>query len=507
MIATSEEMRKMDQRAVEEYQIPMHQLMKQAADAFFEALIDHYGRQACYGIFCGSGNNGGDGYALALRMKKEGVSFYLCALQPPHSESARYYAAMLTEIGDECMFDETRYMHVLDRSDILIDAIFGTGLNRPPQGNDAQVIQALNHSRKPIVSMDVPSGISEQVFDPERSIHAQLTITFECVKKSLLPYSRRSCCGKIKAVSIGMPKPLRQCEDQTIILDPRQAGAYLPLRKAQSHKGTYGRVLVIGGSKSMSGALVMCTSALLRSGAGLVTCMLPSCIHPIVAAQLQEAMFQVMKDDGSQFDIRFFCSIEDLRKYDLIIVGNGMGRGAATKKIVEDVLASEVSCILDGDAIYEAGTQDLLSLHRTADVVVTPHLKELSYLLGKPLDELREEPWIAAQSWLKEHPFVTIVAKDDITWILQQDQQALNIIGNHGLAKGGSGDVLCGMIAGLYAQSKDAFASACAAVFAHAFTADQLADTMDPMSMLPSDLIAQLPTTYKQLRKEAQRKV
>ena len=210
-----------------------------------------------------------------------------------------------------------------------------------------------------------------------------------------------------------------------------------------------------------------------------------------------------MPDDGNQFASEYFCSLDDLKAYDLIVVGNGMGRGNETKRIVERVLASDVPCILDGDAIYEAGKHDLLDIKRTAQVIVTPHLKELSYLLKQSLDELREEPWVAAASWLNQHPFVTAVIKDDITWILHQKEKALNIIGNNGLAKGGSGDVLCGMIAGIYAQSKNAFASACAGVYAHAFSADQLIQTMDPMGMLPSDLIDQLPKTYRALRSRA----
>lgn len=502
MIATSEEMKNMDQRAVEEYGITMRQLMKQAADALFETLYAQYGTRPNYVIFCGSGNNGGDGYALALRMIENNMHVQICALCSPNSECANYYAQQVLERGEKIL-DGTYWKQAIQDGDILIDALLGTGLNRVPQGEYARVIQALNASGKTIVAVDVPSGLGEQSFSYEHTVHANQTITFECIKKGMLPYSRRLCCGEILLVSIGIPSKARQCRDRSIVLDARLVGELLPKRKAQSHKSSYGRVLVIGGSKQMSGALVLCTKALLRSGAGLVTCMLPSCIHMIVAAQLKEAMFRVMPDDGNQFVSEYFCSIDDLRAYDLIVIGNGMGRGNETKKIVERVLASDVPCILDGDAIYEAGKHDLLDINRTAQVIITPHLKELSYLLKQSFDQLREEPWLAAEDWLKEHPFVTAVIKDDITWVLHQEERALNIIGNNGLAKGGSGDVLCGVIAGFYAQSRNAFDSACAGVYAHAFSADQLIQVMDPMGMLPSDLIEQLPKTYQELRRKA----
>ena len=178
-----------------------------------------------------------------------------------------------------------------------------------------------------------------------------------------------------------------------------------------------------------------------------------------------------------------------------------MGKGENTRLIVAQVLASEVPCILDGDALYEAGTHDLLPQSRLHDVILTPHPKELSVLCKEPLSSLREHPWQSVQKLSERYPYVTIAAKDDVTWVVGKGQRALNIGGSDGLAKGGSGDVLCGMIAGLYAQGRDAFAAVCAAVFTHAYSAQRLAQRMDTMSMLPSDLIAELPNAYAQIRR------
>ena len=238
MIATSEEMKNMDQRAVEEYGITMRQLMKQAADALFETLYAQDGTRPYYVIFSGSANNGGYGYALALRMIENNMHVQICALCSPNSECANYYAQRVLERGEKIL-DGTYWKQAIQDGDILIDALLGTGLNRVPQGEYARVIQALNASGKTIVAVDVPSGLGEQNFSYEHTVHANQTITFECIKKSMLPYSRRLCCGEILLVSIGIPSKARQCRDQSIVLDARLVGELLPKRKAQSHKGSW----------------------------------------------------------------------------------------------------------------------------------------------------------------------------------------------------------------------------------------------------------------------------
>ena len=154
----------------------------------------------------------------------------------------------------------------------------------------------------------------------------------------------------------------------------------------------------------MSGAVVLCARALLRSGAGMVTCMIPQCIHEIVASQLQEAMFKPISDDGTQMVITGFAEISELETYDLIVAGNGMGRGPNTLRIVERILQSSVPCILDGDALYEAGKKHLFPAQRSSAVIVTPHLKELEYLTSIPLQQLQAAPWTGARRLLSQYP-------------------------------------------------------------------------------------------------------
>lgn len=500
MIASSEEMRRMDARMVSERHIGMEQLVKQAGDALYDVLMRTYGANKCYAIFCGSGNNGADGMALALRMQSEGVTFVLCAPLAPLSDCARVYADRLTQA--KVLIRQSLDAREIERCDVLVDALFGTGINRPIEGVCADLIDLMNAGGKPIVAVDIPSGLDgDGALAMGKVVRASHTVSFACVKWGMLAYARRCCCGRIECVDIGIPKALIQGRDQTLLLETKTVQAMLPKRYAQSHKGSYGRVLVIGGSTHMSGALVLCVRAVLRSGVGLVTCALPNGIHTIVASQIQEAMYRPLPQDHGQICARAFAENIRLEEYDLIVVGNGMGKGENTRSIVAQVLASEVPCILDGDALYEAGTHDLLPQSRLHDVILTPHPKELSILCKEPLSSLREHPWQSVQKLSERYPYVTIAAKDDVTWVLGKGQRALNIGGSDGLAKGGSGDVLCGMIAGLYAQWRDAFAAVCAAVFTHAYSAQRLAQRMDTMSMLPSDLIAELPNAYAQIRR------
>ena len=501
MIATNEEMRRMDQRMAEEAHVSVRQLMMQAAKALLERLRALYSDSCRYGIFCGSGNNGGDGFALALLLKDLQLPFVICAVDGKRSPAAAYYAEQLQREGPN-IYDLTAAEEVIGACDVIIDALFGTGLNRELSGIYAQVVSQINRSKKTIVAVDIPSGMDgNAALNSEVCVCADRTITFECLKKGMLSFEQRKKCGKIDVVSIGILPQYRQCSDPTLVLTKDHVRTMLPRRYVHSHKGTYGKVLIVGGSRHMSGAVVLCARALLRSGAGMVTCMIPQCIHDIVASQLQEAMFKPISDDGTQMVITGFAESSELETYDLIVAGNGMGRGPNTLRIVERILQSSVPCILDGDALYEAGKKHLFPAQRSSAVIVTPHLKELEYLTSIPLQQLQAAPWTGARRLLSQYPYLCVVAKDDLTWIFYQEKQALNIIGNNGLAKGGSGDVLCGMTAGLFAQSKDPFSAACAAVYAHASCADLLIQRMDPMGMLPSDLIEQLPGVYVMLRK------
>lgn len=501
--ATAAEMRAMDQRAVHAHGISETELMQRAAQAMLDALCAHYGRTCRYGIFCGCGNNGGDGYALGELMADAGMSLTICARDGQLSPGAAVYAERAAEKGVRiARMDQAD--EVIADSDVLVDALFGTGISREMSGADAALADRLNESGKPVAAVDIPSGMhADGEWMSAHTVKAELTVTFVCLKEAMLKLPQREWCGKIEVRPIGMPPAAVQCADTAIVLDDERVRAMLPRRMPHSHKGTYGRVLLIAGSLNMSGAPRLCAQAILRAGAGLLTCMIPAGIHDIVASAIPEAMYRPLAmDENGQIAVSALPQPEQLRGFDLIVIGNGMGRGSSTRAAVQLVLDSGVPCILDGDALYEAGMHGLLPTHRDSALIVTPHLRELEYLSGIPLSQISRDPRQCALTLAQRYPYLCVAAKDDFTWIVQESRQAVNITGNDGLAKGGSGDVLCGIIAGLYAQGRQAFESACAGVYLHAAAARHLAGHCDTMSILPHELSECLGSVCASLRRQ-----
>ncbi|MEE0774363.1 MAG: NAD(P)H-hydrate epimerase, partial [Merdibacter sp.] len=353
--ATAAEMRAMDQRAVHAHGISETELMQRAAQAMLDALCAHYGRTCRYGIFCGCGNNGGDGYALGELMADAGISLTICARDGQLSPGAAVYAERAAEKGVRIAgMDQAD--EVIADSDVLVDALFGTGISREMSGADAALADRLNESGKPVAAVDIPSGMhADGEWMSAHTVKAELTVTFVCLKEAMLRLPQREWCGKIEVRPIGMPPAAVQCADPAIVLDDERVRAMLPRRMPHSHKGTYGRVLLIAGSLNMSGAPRLCAQAILRAGAGLLTCMIPAGIHDIVASAIPEAMYRPLAmDENGQIAISALPQPEQLRGFDLIVIGNGMGRGSSTRAAVQLALDSGVPCILDGDALYEA---------------------------------------------------------------------------------------------------------------------------------------------------------
>lgn len=500
--ATAAEMRAMDACAIHEHGIPEIELMRRAAAALQHSLFAAYGKRRRYGIFCGCGNNGGDGYALAEMMADEGVPVMICARGGTLSRSAAYYAKRAADKGVRIVA-QSAAEEVIAHSDVLVDALFGTGISRELNAEDAALCDLLTNSGRHVAAVDIPSGMhADGEWMSAHTVKAERTVTFACLKKAMLKLPQREWCGKIEVCPIGMPAAAIRCADPALVLDAQAVRGMLPRRKPHSHKGTYGKVLLIAGSLQMSGAPRLCAQAILRAGAGLLTCMIPEGIHAIVASAVPEAMFRPWPmDDNGQFALDALPDETWLRSFDLIVVGNGMGRGPSTRAIVQRVLDSGIPCILDGDALFETGKHALLPAQREQTVIVTPHLRELEYLSGVSLAQISADPRQSAAMLASRYPYLCVVAKDDLTWIMQGERQSVNIIGNDGLAKGGSGDVLCGIIAGLYAQGRQAYESACAGVYLHALSACMLAEECDTMSILPHELSECLGKACAKLRR------
>ncbi len=484
----------LDQRA-QELGIDGVLLMEHAAAALYERVVEatyQYGK--CVGIVCGSGNNGGDGYALArLLAQRQDISLRIVKVgSEVKTREATVFAhlacASNIAMAEAANVDFTSF-------DVIVDCLFGIGLDREITNNYAHIIQKINAANAYVIACDIASGIhADSGLIMGCAIKAQETVSFACGKMGLYFNEGIEHSGKITIADITIPASLCPEDEGLHYLDKCDFQRFLPKRHIHSHKGSYGKLLLIGGRSGMSGAALLAMEAALRCGVGTGTLMSDPITLSAAAVALPEAMHLDMVKQGDE-TIR-----ELLAQYDVIAIGNGLGRDEHAAWLVEQVWRCDRPAIFDGDALYLLAHQKKHS-KRQSPYVITPHPKELSYLLGIEVQEVLKSPLEALKQSERAYSDGVLVLKNTSTMITNGQYRCLYHGGNDGLAKGGSGDVLCGMIAGFLAQS-DALSAAICAVILHAYCADLLMSQMCGYAMLPSDVIDVIPLALKQLMHE-----
>lgn len=501
-IYSAEDVRKMDAMA-QTIGIDGILLMEHAAMGLYACIQNEYPQATRIVIACGSGNNGGDGFALA-RLLAQHSEYELCIIcdvqRKDMSKDEAYFAKFVAhlEIPWIQTHDETLIKHQLTHADVIVDALFGTGLNREIEGWYAWLIDCINKSHASVIAADIPSGLLADSGDIAGCcVQAEETITFAQGKLGLYIKQGMKQCGHVRIQDISIPRQISvSIQPLFTILEKSLLTQLLPKRFADSHKGSYGKGLLIGGSENMSGAVALAGQAALRCGIGTLTMMVPRSVGHMIAGNIPEAMRLMMEEEHGEF---LPCEIRDrLSYYDAIAIGNGMGRGKGAEDFVIQVLQSDVPCILDGDAIYLASKHKHL-LKRNAVTILTPHPKEVSYLTGISIKVIKKNPLEALKMLESVCLGATIIMKDTKTMISSENERYLNIIGNDGLAKGGSGDVLCGMVLGWLAQTKKPTAAACLGVYLHATCAQLLQTSQTTYSMLPHDLLKVLPKAIQSI--------
>ncbi|MEE0829869.1 MAG: NAD(P)H-hydrate epimerase, partial [Longicatena sp.] len=338
----------MDQKASSDYGIPTILLMEHAAQALCDAFIQLYDRNQKVCVVCGPGNNGGDGFALArlLYQNQYCVSVY-CPVLPDKMSQDEFINAKMVE-ALEIPYYQTfdAFLEVLKQCDVVVDALFGVGLSRDIQGDYADLIKTINQGEKAVVSIDIPSGIDGTTgFKKGHAIIAHHTLTLAAYKQGLFINDARKHCGNIQLLDIQIPsKLMNECEGANVI-DESIILSQLPKRMPYSHKGSYGKALMIGGSMAMHGALTLAAKACLQSGIGTFTLMVPDCISSILAMKLEECMLLSAPSKDGYFDELAISLLKEvLPQYDFIVIGNGMGRSDTCRKMVEAVLQSDKPC-------------------------------------------------------------------------------------------------------------------------------------------------------------------
>lgn len=488
-----------DQRTIQKIGVPSLVLMENAAFSMSACLLEKNHER--YAILCGPGNNGADGLAMAriLTQYKKEVCIFIDPARCSQDEAIQLQICRQLGLSILSLDEAKNLMQPSScRFDAIIDGLFGSGLSRPVSGVFADVIEAANQSGLPIYSIDIASGIDGTTGQKlGHAIQAEQTLCLDLVKTGQLLQDGPSHSGAVALMDIGIPSFVHQDVKAWPIISKQQAASCLPKRPQESHKGTFGKVLLAGGSLQMQGALAMAAASCFASGCGTLSLFAPSNAAQALRCKMDCAMVL----DGAQDDEGFFAGeakeqlVQILPKYTLAGCGSGMSARPACAAITQALLASDLPLVLDADAINTlAGKESLLDRH--APLVLTPHLKEFSRLASIPFDEVQKDPFGCALTFASRHPDTVLVLKSNFTLIVQGERKAMVLRPDAALAKGGSGDTLFGLVCSLMAQSRQPFESAVLAVWIHNQAARFAAS---PYTCTPDFLVSQYGTIFADL--------
>jgi NAD(P)H-hydrate epimerase len=496
-IVDAHQMRNIDRRATERFGVPSIVLMENAAIAVVDALFTHYPQTDRVALICGTGANGGDGFAVARHLENRGVApVILIAGDRASIRGDALTNLIVCERLSIPIYDvhaddiDDALAHASD-ADVLIDALFGTGLNRAPEGMYAELIRGIAELRIPVLAIDLPSGAnasSAEPFDP--CVQAEVTVTFAAPKYCHVFEPAALYCGEVIVADITIPEIAIDEEQVTLaLITPKDVQPHVASRLARTHKGSYGHVGIIAGSPGRSGAAVLAARGAIRSGAGLVSVMTDAETAKLVHAGSVESMTY----PGN--DLRAFLSGKSAA-----LVGPGLQDDDLawehTRCIVDTI---ELPLVLDASGLNAfAGRANELN-PRNLPRVLTPHPGELARLLGSTAQAINTHRIDAAREAARVTNCV-VVLKGHQTLVAEPDGHVyVNPTGNPGMATGGMGDVLSGIIAALLARDTDPLDAACAAVYLHGFAGDLLREEMGDTGLAALDLAERVPMAIKRL--------
>ena len=506
-VPTSAEIAALDRTATEMYGIAVPALMEQAGRRVAEAALLLLGqRSGRVLVLAGKGNNGGDGFVAARILRAAGVQVTAVLIAPAEEyagEAARTLAEARAAGVQVAEWPEIP----LASCDLVIDALFGTGFHGPARGVPRALIEAANALGVPILSVDVPSGLNADTGQPEGpAVHATATVTMGLPKVGLLVYPGAELAGTIYVADIGYPRAL--ADDPTIpthLVTPEMVRRALPARPLDSHKGSYGRSLIVAGSVGFTGAAALAALGALRSGAGLVTLCVPAGIYPIVAGMVLEAMPRPVDDDDGRLAASAWSAIREASaSADAIAAGPGLGISAGVGTVVEGLLREGRPLVLDADALNTlAGRADLLT-EAAGPLVITPHPGELARLTGAATPTIQTDRLAAARAAAARFRCV-VVLKGARTVVARPGGVAFIVpTGNPGMASGGMGDVLTGMIASFMGQGMPPDVAAWSAAYLHGLAADLIAAERGIVGILAGDVAHRLPVAIARVRRGEQ---
>ncbi|MCD5406739.1 MAG: NAD(P)H-hydrate dehydratase [Desulfotomaculum sp.] len=531
-VVTTAEMKLIDHLAIDEYGIPGIVLMENAGLKVTEAVCRQLGgcvRGKMITIFAGKGNNGGDGLVVARHLYNQGADVRVLMMAHPDgiTGDAGINLAIWCKMGQKIyhVYQANGINMVkiaLMNTDLIVDALYGTGFQGTINEKTSRIITLINTNPAPVIAVDIPSGVAADTGKIQGAcVKATVTITFGLPKLGLVLPPGSGVVGKLAVVDISLPAALLQrrgdiphppvregcCGVSPLnikkhLLDTATVSSWLTRRKPATHKGDFGRVLVLAGSTGMTGAAVLTATACLRSGAGLVTLAVPAQIHDAITAKVPEIITLPLPDTGGALSSKGLVTIlAQLAGVDVLAIGPGLSQNPETVKLVQQLLPQvKIPLVVDADglnALAPNKANKLVLKNINAPVVLTPHPGEMARLLGVSGAEVQEKrlelTLQQAQEW-----DCTVLLKGERTLVAAPDGRLyINPTGNPGMATAGSGDVLTGIITGLIAQGMETTQAAAAGAYLHGWAGDQGSADLGEHGLLAGDILKYLPRCFK----------
>ena len=512
-VATAEIMRKLDRRAVEEFGIPGPVLMENAARGTVGAMFRHFPDllKKRVGILAGRGNNGGDALAVARYLLNRGVSceVYLLAAREEVKGDAAANLEILTRMGGT-IFEvlnleewEARKGRLADK-DLLVDGILGTGLKGEVKGFFREIITFVNFLEKSVVAVDIPSGLdSDSGLVLGACIQSSLTVTFGLIKRGMLIFPGAQYCGEIVLVDISLPRLAVEAERvPDHLLEGADFHSLLPPRNPEAHKGEFGHLFVLAGSPGKTGAAAMVCEAALRVGTGLITLGIPESLNPILEEKLTEPMTEPLPETkektlglSAHGRILELCS-----RKSAMALGPGLSMNGETVKLVQKLVRSvNLPMVIDADGLSALGGKLDLIRKSQKEMILTPHPGEMARLFGMPIQEIQQNRVQVARDFAQRHGVILILKGARSLVASGEGEVFINPTGNPGMASGGMGDILTGMIGGFLAQGLPALEAAKLGVYLHGLSGDFVAHLKGQRGMAAMDLAEEAPRVLRAL--------
>jgi len=508
-IVTAEQMRELDRRTIQEGHVLGLELIERAgAGVFHVAQTMTVAREHGVALFVGKGNNGGDAVVAAEHFFKAGrgwgpITVILTSNPEEFSGDAFYYWKKLAQLRPRIIhLDPQRkepVAEVLAGCGLIVDGLLGTGASGEPRNPVREAIELINAARRPTLAIDIPSGMDANTGECAAAcVHADVTATIGLPKSGMLQQSAIDNVGRLAIVDIGIPQKFTAAlppgRDYFMLEDAR---TLLPSRRPSAHKGDFGHLLMVAGSEGYSGAAVLCSQAAMRSGVGLVTLAAPRAVWPIIASQCREVMPTPF--DPAEAGPETLAPL--LEKCDALAIGPGLGQSKATETVVTWLLQHcDKPMVIDADALNVLANNTARLRNARGPVVITPHPGEMSRLTGQSTREVQSDRWGCSTRFAAETKAIVVLKGARTVVANPAGDITVNSTGNPGMASGGVGDVLTGVMGALLAQNFSAFDAARLGVWLHGFAGDIATLEIGEEALIASDVIAHLGAAFRRLR-------